>query len=47
MDKDSSPSCASSYSNHVCTEVIRVFLLLLLDLSRFLSLSLKEEEEER
>ena len=47
MDKDSSSSCVSSYSNHVCTKVIRVFLLLLLDLSRFLSLSLKEEEEER
>ena len=47
MDKGSSSSCASSYSNHACTKVIRVFLLLLLDLSRFLSLSLKEEEEER
>ena len=34
MDKDSSSSCASSYSNHVCTKVIRVFHLLLLDLSR-------------
>ena len=32
MDKDSSSSCASSYSYHVCTKVIRVFLLLLLDL---------------
>ena len=47
MDKDSSSSCASSYTNHVCTKVIRVFLLPLLDLSRFLSLSLKEEEEEQ
>ena len=34
MDKDSSSSCASSYSNHVCMKVIRVFHLLLLDLSR-------------
>ena len=45
MDKDSSSSCASSYSNHVCTKVIRVFLLLLLDLSRFLSLSLKKKRK--
>ena len=45
MDKDSSSSCASSFSYHVCTKVIRVILLLLLDLSRFLSLSLKKKRK--